>query len=87
MMKSGKSEAPIYARSGTERLRAAVEAELARQSLAGEEAAKEVPLPSNAFRSLLRKGHRPSIDRADELCRALGITRTIGRDPPITIES
>ena len=33
---------------------------------------------SKAFRSLIRHGHRPTIDRADELCRALGITMTIG---------
>ena len=68
-------------RSATERLRAAVEAELARQGRAGEEAAREARLPANAFRSLLRKGHRPSVDRADELCRALGITMTLGNAP------
>ena len=68
-------------RSATERLRAAIETELARRGLAGEEAAREARLPANAFRSLLRKGHRPSIDRADELCQALGITMMIGKTP------
>ncbi len=40
-------------------------------------AAREARLPANAFRGV-RRGQRPSIDRADELCRALGITMTIG---------
>ena len=66
-------------RSTTDQLSRLVEAELARQNVTGEEVAREARLPSNAFRSLLRKGHRPSVDRADELCRALGITMTIGR--------
>ena len=66
-------------RSTTDQLSRLVEAELERQKVTGEEVAREARLPSNAFRSLLRKGHRPTIDRADELCRALGITMTIGR--------
>ena len=65
-------------RSATDRLSRLIQAELARQRITGEEVAREARLPSNAFRSLLRKGHRPSIDRADELCRALGISITIG---------
>ena len=65
-------------RSATERLTRIIEAELARQELTGEEVAREARLPAKAFRSLLRHGHRPTIDRADELCRALSITMTIG---------
>ena len=65
-------------RSTTDRLKRLIEAELERQNLTEEEAAREARLPGNAFRAL-RKGHRPSIDRADELCQALGITMTIGR--------
>ena len=65
-------------RSATERLARLVEEELARQGLNGEQAAREARLPAEAFRGLLLKRHRPSIDRADELCRALGITITIG---------
>ena len=64
-------------RSATDRMRRLVEAELDRQRLTDQEAAREARLPANAFRAL-RKGHRPSIDRADELCRALGIAMTIG---------
>ena len=67
-------------RSATERLTRIIEAELARQELTGEEVAREARLPAKAFRSLLRHGHRPTIDRADELCRALGITMTIGQE-------
>ena len=42
-------------------------------------AAREARLPAKAFQAL-RHGHRPSIDRADELCRALGISMTIGAE-------
>ena len=72
-------------RSATERLARLVKDELARQGLNGEQAAREARLPADAFRGLLLKRHRPSIDRADELCRAIGITMMIGgnrdRDP------
>ena len=68
-------------RSATERLKRLVEAGLASQELTGEEVAREARLPGKAFRALLRNGHRPTIDRADELCRALGITMTIGDTP------
>ena len=71
-------------RSATDQLSRLIEAELARQRVTGEEVAREARLPSNAFRSLLRKGHRPTIDRADELCRALGISMTIGTKDPAT---
>ena len=65
-------------RATTDRLKHLVEAELERQNLTYEEAAREARLPGKAFRAL-RNGHRPSIDRADELCQALGITMTIGK--------
>ena len=55
-----------------------IESELMRQNLTEEEAAREARLPANAFRGV-RKGQRPSIDRADELCKALGITMVIGK--------
>ena len=65
-------------RSTTDRLKGLIETELKRQDLTDQEAAREARLPANAFRAL-RHGHRPSIDRADQLCRALGITMTIGK--------
>ena len=55
---------------------------LEQQGLTTEEAAREARLPSNSFRSLLRRGHRPTIDRADELCKALAISMTIGTEKP-----
>ena len=60
-----------------------IEAKLTRQNLTEEEAAREARLPANALRGV-RKGQRPSIDRADELCRALGVTMTIGIEGPVT---
>ena len=54
-----------------------VTAYLKKRGLSRRRAATEVGLPEEAFRSLI-KGHRPTIDRADELCRALGITMMIG---------
>ena len=48
----------------------------------GEEAAREVRLLSSAFRAL-RTGHRPTINRADKLPRALGTSITIGIEPVI----
>ena len=68
-------------RSATDLLAGLVEDELARQGLNGEQAAREARLPADAFRGLLLRRQRPSIDRADELCRALGITMTIGGRP------
>ena len=65
-------------RSATNRLARLVEDELARQGLNGEQAAREARLPADAFRGLLLRRQRPSIDRADELCRSLGISMTIG---------
>ena len=57
-----------------------VDRELSRQGLNGQEVSREARLPADAFRSL-RRGYRPTIDRADELCRALGITMMIGGNP------
>ena len=54
-----------------------IETELAKHDLNGQEVARDARLPADAFRSL-RRGYRPTLDRADELCRALGITMTIG---------
>ncbi len=68
-------------RSATDRLAQVIKAELERQQLTAEEAARAARLPAKAFRSLLGRGHRPTIDRADELCRALGITIIIGKTP------
>lgn len=68
--------------SATDRLCRLINAELTRQNVTAEEAAREARLPSSAFRSLVRQGRRPTIDRADELCRALGISMTIGVTPP-----
>ena len=59
-------------RSATDRLRKLIQAELTRQNLSEQEAAREARLPANAFRAL-RTGHRPSLDRAEELLCALGI--------------
>ena len=68
--------------AATERLAALIETELARQGTTCQEAARKAMLPADAFRTVL-KGRRPNIDRADELCTALGISMTIGveRDP------
>ena len=71
-------------RSATERLSCIIETALKEQGLTTEKAAREARLPSNSFRSLLRRGHRPTIDRADELCKALGISMTIGAESPET---
>ena len=67
-------------KSATDRLRALIEAELARQGLSHARAVREAQLPGSVFQSLLRLGKQPSIDRADELCRALDTTMTIGTD-------
>ena len=66
----------------TQRLAALIETKLTRQGMTCQEAAREAMLPADAFRTVL-KGRRPNIDRADELCTALGISMTIGveRDP------
>ena len=69
-------------RSATGRLARLVTEALRRQELTREEIAREAKLPATAFRSLLRHGHRPSLDRADEICQALGISMTIGVATP-----
>ena len=75
---------PKVNRSATERLSRIVRAALAEQELTEAEAAREARLPEKVLRSLLQHGHRPSIDRADELCRALGIRMTLGAEDPNT---
>ena len=67
-------------RTTTDRLKRLIEAELERQELTDEEAAREARLPEKVFRAL-RQGHRPSLDRAEELCRALGLGMWIGAEP------
>ena len=67
-------------RSATDRLRRLIDSELSRRGLNGQEVAREARLPADAFRSL-RRGYRPTIDRADELCRALGVTMLVGKTP------
>ena len=62
------------------RLAQLIESELAQRGLTCQEAAREAKLPADAFRTVL-KGRKPNIDRADELCSALGITMTIGNTP------
>lgn len=65
-------------KSATERLIRLVEAELKRQNLTGQEAAREARLPANTFGSLLRERHQPMLNRADEILAALGTSMTIG---------
>ena len=77
MTKTGKT----VDRAATERLCRLVGAELAKREVTTEEIAREARLPSKAFRSLLRHGHRPTIDRADALLKALGVSMTIGVTP------
>ena len=69
-------------KSATERLIRLVEAELKRQNLTGQEAAREARLPANTFGSLLRERHRPLLDRADDVLRALGVSMRIGVSRP-----
>ena len=65
-------------RATTERLKRLVEAELARQGISDAKAAREAHLPGSVFQSLLRLGKRPTLDRADQICRGLGISMSIG---------
>ena len=75
------TKASRMSRSATDRLRRLIEAELTRQNITAEEAAREARLPSGAFRSLIRQKRRPTVDRADELLRAIGISMMIGVTP------
>ena len=70
-------------RSTTVRLMRIVKAELARQGISDARAAREAHLPGSVFQSLLRLGKRPTLDRADEICRGLGISMTIGVTAPL----
>ena len=65
------------------RLANLIEAELAKRGLNCPQAAREARLPADAFRTVL-KGHKPNIDRAEELCKALGISMTIGTEESVT---
>ena len=69
-------------RSTTVRLMRLVQAELARQGISDARASREAHLPGSVFQSLLRLGKRPRLDRADEICRAVGISMTIGVSSP-----
>ena len=71
-------------RSTTVRLKRLVEAELARRGISDARAAREADLPESVFQSLLRLGKRPTLDRADEICRGLRISMTIGVAAPGT---
>ena len=71
-------------RSTTVRLKRLVEAELARQGISDARAAREADLPESVFQSLLRLGKRPTLDRADQICRGLGISMMIGVAGPRT---
>ena len=62
----------------TRHLLTVVTAYLKKRRLSRRRAATEVGLPEQTFRSPI-KGHQPTLDRADKLGRALGITMTIGR--------
>ena len=69
-------------RSTTVRLKRLVEAELARQGISDARAAREAHLPGSVFQSLLRLRKRPTLDRAEEVCRGLGISMVIGVTAP-----
>ena len=64
-------------RTATNRLLQIVESELKNRGVNGQEVAREARLPKDVFQSL-RRGYRPNLDRADELCKALGITMMLG---------
>ena len=57
--------------------RARIRARLKETSETPVRVSEKAGLPRDSIRSVLR-GHEPSILRADEICRALGITVTIG---------
>ena len=59
------------------RLADLIKAQLKRLGWGPSRAATEAGLPEDAFRALFR-GHRPNIDRAHDLCKAVGIELTIG---------
>ena len=65
-------------RSTTDRLIDLVKAKLAADGTSHARAVQEGNLPVNVFQSLLRHGKRPILDRAEEICRGLGISMTIG---------
>ena len=69
-------------RSATDRLKGLIsEAELKRQNLWDQQAAREARLPANAF-PRPAQGQRPSMDRAEKVCAAPGISMTIATPQP-----
>ena len=72
------TERPTVPPSATSRLRGLIEAELERRNITAAEAAREARLPAGVFHSLIGRGHRPTLERAEELCQVLGIRMTIG---------
>ena len=63
--------------SATDRLKHLVRAELTRRGLSEAGAAREARLPGSVFQSLLRLGKRPTLDRADQIAKALRISLRI----------
>ena len=68
------------------RLAKQIAAQMKKRGWSPTQAATEAGLPHDAFRSILR-GHKPNIDRAEEVCKALGITMVIGIERPTNTES
>ena len=68
------------------RLAKRIAAQLKKRGWSPTQAATKAGLPHDAFRSILR-GHKPNIDRAEEVCKALGITMVIGIKRPTNTES
>lgn len=68
------------------RLAKQIAAQMKKRGWRPTQAATEAGLPHDAFRSILR-GHKPNIDRAEEVCKALGITMVIGIERPTNTES
>ena len=52
-----------------------------KQGTNGQEVAREARLPADVFRALQR-GHRPTLDRAEEMLKALGASMMIGAEQP-----
>lgn len=66
-------------RDATDRLARLVATELKRQGVTEAEVARQARLPRDVFRSL-RRGYRPTVDRADQLLRALHRRMVLGDD-------
>lgn len=70
-----------------DRLSRAIRARLDDQGMSARAAALASDLPIRAVQGVI-EGHVPSVDRADEICRALGIEFRIGprRDGPTSVK-